>query len=77
MDDLGGRCLCTEVIISGGISDFLDGYYLINKLSTQAIYGQASVFLKYARGNYQPLRDFVQSQLDGLLLAQKYLKVKK
>lgn len=75
--ELGEQCLCSEVIISGGISDFLDGYYLINKLSSPAIYGQASAFLKYARGDYQVLHSFVRSQVEGLQLAQNFLKVKK
>lgn len=76
ISDLGTDCLCKEVIVSGGISDFLDGYYLINKLSSSAVYGQASAFLKYARGDYQVLHDYVQSQVEGLQLAQNFLKVK-
>jgi isopentenyl-diphosphate delta-isomerase len=76
ISELGKDCLCKEVIVSGGISDFLDGYYLINKLSSSAVYGQASAFLKYARGDYQVLHDYVQSQVEGLQLAQNFLKVK-
>ena len=37
---------CKEIIISGGINSFLDGYYLINKSQMNAVYGQASSFLK-------------------------------
>lgn len=74
--DLGNKALCKEVIISGGIKDFLDGYYLINKLFLPAIYGQASTFLKYARGDYQELHDFVAAQIEGLKLANCFLKVK-
>ncbi|BDS14018.1 beta/alpha barrel domain-containing protein [Aureispira anguillae] len=73
---LGKQCLCKEVIISGGIKDFLDGYYLINKLSSPAIYGQASAFLKHARGNYEELYAYVSTQVEGLKLAKKYLTVK-
>lgn len=76
INDLGEACLCKEVIVSGGISDFLDGYYLINKLSSSAIYGQASAFLKYARGDYSVLHDYVEAQVEGLRLAQNFLKVK-
>ncbi len=76
MNDLGERALCKEVIISGGIKDFLDGYYLINKLSSPAIYGQASAFLKHARGDYKELYDYVSTQIEGLKLAKKYLTVK-
>lgn len=64
-----------DVIISGGVKSFLDGYYLMNKLNTAAVYGQASAFLKYARGDYEILRRFVQLQIKGLRLAQSYLKV--
>mgnify|MGYP000639412475 CR=1 FL=1 len=74
--DLGDKALCKEVIVSGGIKDFLDGYYLINKLSSPAIYGQASTFLKYARGDYKELYDYVSTQVEGLKLAKKYLTVK-
>lgn len=74
--ELGERCLCKEVIISGGIKDFLDGYFLINKVSLPAIYGQASAFLKHARGDYDTLHAYVETQIEGLKLAANYLKVK-
>lgn len=76
MRDLGDKALCKEVIVSGGIKDFLDGYYLINKLDSPAIYGQASAFLKHARGDYKELYDYVSTQIEGLKLAKKYLTVK-
>lgn len=75
-EELGEKMICKEVIISGGIKNFLDGYYLINKLNLSCVYGQASGFLKYARGDYQELYDYVQSQVDGLALAKAFLKVK-
>ena len=74
--ELGNKCLCQEVIISGGIKDFLDGYYLINKLSSSAIYGQASAFLKYAKDDYEQLYRYVSAQIEGLKLAHNYLKIK-
>ena len=75
-EELGEKMICKEVIISGGIKNFLDGYYLINKLNLSCVYGQASGFLKYARGDYQDLHNYVQSQVDGLALAKAFLKVK-
>ena len=48
LPDLGDEARCPELIISGGISDFLEGYYLISKVDMPAIYGQASAFLKHA-----------------------------
>ncbi len=74
--DLGEKRLCKQVIISGGIHHFLDGYYLINKINTTAIYGQASAFLKHARGSYEELQQYVQTQIDGLRLAQNFLTIR-
>lgn len=68
--------LCPQIIISGGIGHFLDGYYLVNKIKMPAIYGQASAFLKYARGDYQQLFEYVNAQVQGLELAKAFLKVK-
>ncbi len=75
--ELGDRCQAQCLIISGGIRDFLDGYYLLKKSPLPAVYGQASGFLKYAQGDYADLRAFVQSQVRGLELAQAFLKIKK
>ncbi len=68
--------LCKNIIISGGIKTFLDGYYLVQKSSLPAIYGQASSFLKYAREDYQSLRSYVEYQVKGLELAYAFLKLK-
>ncbi|MCP4442497.1 MAG: type 2 isopentenyl-diphosphate Delta-isomerase [Aureispira sp.] len=76
VEELGNKLNCTQVIISGGIKDFLDGYYLINKLSLSSVYGQASALLKHARGTYEELHQFVESQIKGLELAEAFLKVK-
>ena len=67
---------CKELIISGGVKTFLDGYYLINKSALPAVYGMASTFLKYAREDYRQLRDFVHSQVRGLEMAYAYLSVR-
>lgn len=65
-----------KIIVSGGIKNFLDGYYLINKSKTPAIYAQASAFLKYAKIGYEELRQFVSSQISGLKLANSFLKIR-
>ncbi len=67
---------CREIIISGGIQDFLDGYYLINKLSLPSVYGQASALLQYARTSYTELENFVAAQAQALQFAQAYLRVR-
>lgn len=68
--------VCKELIISGGIKNFLDGYYLIQKSSLPAIYGMASGFLKHAQGDYEQLREFVQAQVKGLEMAYAYLSIR-
>ncbi len=73
---LGKNCLVGNLIISGGIRDFMDGYYLIQKSNLPAVYGQASGFLKHARGEYAELQAYVAAQLRGLELAYAFLQVR-
>lgn len=75
-DELGPRLECRQIIISGGVKHFLDGYYLIEKINLPAVYGQASGFLQHARGSYEDLRRFVEGQVRGLEVARSYLKVR-
>ncbi len=74
--ELGDRMLCRQIIISGGIQSFLDGYYLRQKLSLPSVYGQASGFLKHAKGDYADLKAYVETQVRGLEVAHAFLKVK-
>ncbi len=76
-EELGDKMQCQQVIISGGIKGFLDGHYLMSLLNLPCIYGQASGFLKHARGEYADLHQYVQDQIEGLKLAQAYLRIKK
>jgi len=76
LQQLGNKALCQEVIISGGVQSFLDGYYLMGKLNCNSIYGQGAAFLKHARGSYGELREFVEGQIKGLELANAFLEVK-
>lgn len=62
-----------HLIISGGIRNFLDGYYLIKNSLLPAVYGQASSMLQFARIGYEPLHDFIMAQVQGLALAEAYL----
>jgi isopentenyl-diphosphate Delta-isomerase len=68
--------LCKQIIISGGIKSFLDGYYLLQTSALPAVYGQASSFLRYAREDYNQLRTFIQAQINGLEMASAYLRIK-
>lgn len=74
--ELGDRCQVHRLIISGGVRDFLDGFYLLEKSVLPALYGQASGFLQHARGEYGELRDFVAAQVEGLALARAFLTVR-
>lgn len=74
--DLGSSLACRQLIISGGINSFLDGYYHISKSKLPAVYGQASAFLKHARGDYKNLQAFVAGQLNGLKFARAFLKIR-
>jgi isopentenyl-diphosphate Delta-isomerase len=67
---------CRQIIISGGIHSFLDGYYYMSKSVLPAIYGQASGLLRHARGEYEELRQFLIGQINGLVFARAFLKVK-
>lgn len=73
---------CQQIIISGGVKSFLDGYYLMHTLSKatggnmQAIYAQGSAFLKHAQNSYEALAKYIESQRDGLALCASYLKVR-
>ncbi len=75
-EELGDKIKCQEIIISGGIKNFLDGYYLINSLNFSCIYGQASAFLQHARGSYEELYHYVDAQVQGLELANAFLRIK-
>jgi len=70
------KMLCRQFIISGGITNFLDGYFLKEKLNFPAVIGQASTMLKYAQISEEMLSAYVQSQIEGLLFANAFLKIK-
>jgi isopentenyl-diphosphate delta-isomerase len=74
--DTEPEILCNQLIISGGIKTFLDGFFLVKKSRLPAIYGQASGFLKHARETYEKLQEYVGYQVKGYRLAEAYLKPK-
>ncbi|MFN8295481.1 MAG: hypothetical protein U0T69_04760 [Chitinophagales bacterium] len=75
-DELGDLVLCKQFIISGGIKNFLDGYYLMEKLQAPAVYGQASALLKHAEQSYEALEQFLHYQTEGLKLAKAFFKIR-
>lgn len=66
---------CRQIIFSGGIKGFLDGYYFMKKCNLKSYYAQASAFLRYAQ-DYKLLKQHVELETQGLLLAQCFLSVK-
>jgi isopentenyl-diphosphate Delta-isomerase len=75
--DKGEQVKCRQLIISGGIQNYLDGYYHVSMSRLPAIYAQASAFLRYSQGDYEPLQQFVAGQIEGYRMAQSYLKIRK
>jgi isopentenyl-diphosphate Delta-isomerase len=71
----GVECQPPTLIISGGIKNYLDGYYFIKTSPIPAAYGMASGFLKHARDSYSTLSDWAKSHIDGLKMAHAYLRV--
>jgi len=66
---------CKKIIFSGGIKDFLDGYYFTKKSKLPSIYAQASGLLKYAL-DFESLCKYVELQIEGLTMAHSFLKLK-
>jgi isopentenyl-diphosphate delta-isomerase len=73
----GKPLACRQLIITGGIRSFLDGYYFMSKSLLPSIYGQASGFLRFARGDYHELQSYVASQINGLKFASAFLQIRK
>jgi isopentenyl-diphosphate delta-isomerase len=67
---------CRQMIISGGITSFLDGYYLLKKIRTKAVFGQASGFLRHAKESYEELHRYITGNVNVLRLANTYLTIK-
>lgn len=65
-----------SLIISGGVRDYLDGFYLRELSKMPAISGHASSFLKYALQGEEALNSFMELQQKGLLMAESFLEIK-
>lgn len=76
VEELGPKRKCNQLIVSGGIKNFLDGYYLVNLSKIPAFYGQASVLFFHAQKSYEALESYLDAQRKGLAIANTWLKVK-
>lgn len=74
--DSGQPVRCRQLIVSGGIRSFLDGYYFISKSKLPSIYGQASRLLRYAMDDYKVLESYLKDQISGLTFARAFLKIR-
>ena len=74
--EMGDKALCRNIIISGGVKSFLDGYYFMEKIRLLAIYGMASQFLKFALVSFEVLDQFMIHHLEGLGMARAFLRIK-
>ena len=66
---------CRQLIISGGVQNALDGYYLTSISQLPAVFGMASAVLKHASDSYESLAAFLENQIQTLQLAHAYLKI--
>jgi isopentenyl-diphosphate Delta-isomerase len=73
--EAGGELACRQIIISGGVRDFLDGYHLTASCALPSVYGQASAMLRHALQGDDALDAWLQDQLRGLEMARAYLRV--
>ncbi len=64
-----------QIIISGGIENILDGFYLHQKLNYPSVIGQAKNFLVHAE-NYDDLKNFIRGEIAGLKVAKAFLDLK-
>lgn len=64
-----------QIIISGGVLNILDGFYLRENLKFTSVIGQAKSFLAQAE-NYELLRHFTEGQVNGLKMAKAFLIAK-
>lgn len=64
-----------EIIISGGITDALDGYYLQETLKCHSVIGFAKRFLDSAE-DYDQLKIWTLNQIQTLKMARAFLKVR-
>ncbi len=68
---------CKNLIVSGGIRNFLDGYYYIEKSTLPALYGMANVLLQHAMESREDLFDFINAEIRGYRFASHFLSVRK
>ena len=67
---------CKQIIVSGGINNVLDGYFLVGQSKLPAIFGMGSAFLEHAMEDYTALKSYTEKIKMSLALAENYLEIK-
>jgi len=67
---------CQNLIISGGIKNFLDGYYYNQKSMLPAVYGMANELLQHAMMSKEDLFSFIRAEIEGYRFASRFLTIK-
>ena len=65
-----------DVILSGGVTNFLDGYYYQQLINANSVIGMAGEVLKYALQGEIALDDFIAHQVEGYKFASQFLTTK-
>lgn len=74
---LGTKALCKQVIVSGGIKNFADGFFNVKQIPVPAVYGQAFELLKRAAISYDDLKHYINKSIEAYRMAENYLEIKK
>jgi isopentenyl-diphosphate delta-isomerase len=67
---------CQNVIVSGGVKNFLDGYYYTQKSMLPAVYGMAYTLLKHALVSKEELFNFIKAEVEGYKFAKSFLQIR-
>jgi isopentenyl-diphosphate delta-isomerase len=67
---------CQNLIVSGGVRNFLDGYYYTQKSMLPAVYGMAYTLLKHAMVSKAQLLNFIKAEVEGYKFAKNFLTIK-
>ncbi|MCB9092088.1 MAG: type 2 isopentenyl-diphosphate Delta-isomerase [Halobacteriovoraceae bacterium] len=65
-----------DIIISGGVNQFLDGYYLQKLCRNNSVIGQASQILKYAVSGEKELEQYIEEFISLYKLSENYLRLR-
>ncbi|WP_044557971.1 beta/alpha barrel domain-containing protein [Halobacteriovorax marinus] len=74
-NELGDKCLCKDIIISGGISDTLYGHWLSERCTLNNVVGRAKSYLDHAT-DIEELRAYVRGQIETLKMAKAFLRAR-